>query len=62
MSLHRPITQATPFYLQFFLYFDPSALTPEKDETMRVIQDGILRGGDFTLPLTDQAAGETEGE
>lgn len=42
--------------------FDPSALTPEKDETMRVIQDGILRGGDFTLPLTDQAAGETEGE
>ncbi len=41
--------------------FDARALTPEMSETMRVIHDGILRGGDFTLPLED-GAGETAAE
>lgn len=35
--------------------FEPESLLPERSETMRVIHEGILRGGDFTLPLIDDS-------
>lgn len=40
--------------------FGADALLPENNASLRVIHDGILRNGDFTLPADDDMAAESD--